>query len=110
MTGGGGNDAFAFLHTSDGMATIADFNNTSVHDHIAVSAGGFGAGLMASMDVTPIFETSNDNRFSGPGALFHFDTGNQTLYFSPDGTTVSEITLAQVQPGATINPHGLLIV
>jgi VCBS repeat-containing protein len=110
MTGGGGNDTFAFLHTTDGPATITDFNNTSQHDHIAVSANGFGGGLTAGMDVTSIFETSADDQFAGFGAKFHFDTGNQTLYFSADGTTASEITLAQVQSGVTINPHDVLIV
>ncbi len=110
MSGGGGNDTFAFLHTTDGMATIADFNNTTEHDHIAVSASGFGGGLSAGMDVTPIFETTGDNQFSGFGAEFHFDTANQTLYFSADGTTASAIALAQVQSGVTINPHDVLIV
>jgi Ca2+-binding RTX toxin-like protein len=110
MSGGAGNDTFAFLHTSDGPATITDFNNTTQHDHIAVSASGYGGGLTAGMDVTPIFETSADNQFSGFGAEFHFDTANQTLYFSADGTTASAITLAQVQLGATINPHDVLIV
>ena len=110
MTGGGGNDNFAFLHTTDGPATITDFNNTTAHDRIAVSASGFGGGLTAGMDVTSIFETSNDNQFLGLGAEFHFDTANQTLYFSPNGTTASAIELAQVQPTATIHPHDLWIV
>ena len=110
MTGGAGNDTFAFLNTTDGMATITDFNNTTEHDHIAVSASGFGGGLTAGMDVTPIFETSATNQFSGFGAEFHFDTANQTLYFSADGSTASAIALAQVQPAVTINPHDVLIV
>ena len=110
MTGGTGNDTFAFIQTTDGPATITDFNNTTQQDHIAVSASGFGAGLSAHMDVTPLFETSNDNQFSGNGQVFHFDTANQTLYFSGDGTTGSEMTLAVVQPGVTINPHDILIV
>lgn len=110
MTGGSGDDTFAFLQTTDGMATINDFNNTTEHDHIAVSASGFNGGLTAGMDVTPIFETSGDDQFSGFGPEFHFDTANQTLYFSADGTTASAIALAQVQSGVTINPHDLLIV
>ena len=57
-----------------------------------------------------MFETSGDDQFSGSGAVFHFDTANETLYFSADGTTASAITLAQVQAGVTINPHDLLIV
>jgi len=110
MTGGGGNDTFAFLHNTDGPAIITDFNNVTAQDHIAVSANGFGGGLTAGMDVTPIFETTADNQFSGAGAEFHFDTANQTLYFSADGTTASEMTLAQVQPGVTLHPHDVLIV
>jgi VCBS repeat-containing protein len=110
MTGGTGNDNFAFLHTTDGPATITDFNNITEHDHIVVSANGFGGGLTAGMDATPLFETSNDNQFSGFGAEFHFDTANHTLYFSADGTTASAQALAQVQPTATITAHDLWIV
>jgi VCBS repeat-containing protein len=110
LTGGSGNDSFAFLQPSNGVGTITDFNNTTQQDHIAVSANGYGGGLTAGMDVTSVFETSGDDQFSGTGAVFHFDTGNQTLYFSADGTTGSEIALAQVQAGVLLNPHDLLIV
>jgi len=109
-TGGSGNDTFAFLHTTDGPGTITDFNNTTEQDHIAISASGFGGGLTAGMDVTPIFETSGDNQFSGFGAEFHFDTANQTLYYSADGTQASAIAVTTVQAGVTLNPHDLLIV
>lgn len=110
LTGGSGNDNFAFLQPSDGLGTITDFNNTSQQDHIVVSASGYGGGLTANMDVTSVFETSGDDQFSGSGAVFHFDTANQTLYFSADGTTGSEIMLATVQAGVTLNPHDVLIV
>jgi VCBS repeat-containing protein len=110
LTGGGGNDNFAFLQPSNGLGTITDFNNTTQQDHIVISASGYGGGLTAHMDVTSVFETSGDDQFSGGGAVLHFDTGNQTLYFSADGTTGSAIALAQVQAGVMINPHDLLIV
>jgi VCBS repeat-containing protein len=110
MTGGSGNDTFAFLQTTDGPGIITDFNNTTEHDHIAISASGFGGGLTAGMDVTSLFETSADNQFSGFGAEFHFDTANQTLYFSADGSQASAITVASVQAGVVFNPHDLLIV
>ncbi|HEU0084505.1 MAG TPA: VCBS domain-containing protein [Bradyrhizobium sp.] len=110
LTGGAGNDNFAFLQSSNGLGTITDFNNTTQQDHIVVSASGYGGGLTANMDVTPVFESSGDDQFSGFGAVFHFDTANETLYFSSDGTTSSAIALAQVQAGVTINPHDLLIV
>ncbi|MDI1266841.1 MAG: VCBS domain-containing protein [bacterium] len=110
MSGGSGYDTFAFLQTNDGPGIITDFNNTSEHDHIAISASGFGGGLTAGMDVSSLFETSGDDQFGGLGAVFHFDTANQTLYFSADGTQASAITVAAVQAGVTLNPHDLLIV
>jgi VCBS repeat-containing protein len=110
LTGGSGNDSFAFQQVPDGPNSITDFNNTSEHDHIAVSANGFGGGLTPGMDVSSIFETSGDDQFSGSGAVFHFDTANETLYFSADGTTASAHTVVQVQAGVIINPHDLLIV
>jgi Ca2+-binding RTX toxin-like protein len=110
LTGGTGDDIFAFLQPDNGPNTITDFNNTTAHDLIAVSAGGYGGGLTPGMDVTPLFETSNDDQFSGFGAVFHFDTANQTLYFSVDGSTVSAIALAQLQAGVTLQSHDLLIV
>lgn len=109
MSGGASTDAFAFMHTTDGTATITDFNNTSLHDHIAVSASGFGGGLTAGMDVASIFQTAASDQFNGLSG-FLFDTANQTLYFSADGTQGASLALAQVQAGVTINPHDILIV
>jgi Ca2+-binding RTX toxin-like protein len=110
MSGGSGNDTFAFLQTTDGPGTITDFNHTTEQDHIAISASGFGGALTPGMDVSALFETSGDDQFSGSGAQFHFDTGNQTLYFSADGTQASAIAVTTVQPGVVLNPHDLLIV
>jgi Ca2+-binding RTX toxin-like protein len=110
MTGGSGNDTFAFLHTTNGPTAITDFNNTTEQDHIAISASGFGGGLTPGMDVTPLFETLGDDQFSGFGPEFHFDTANQTLYYSADGTQASAITVTTVQAGVVLNPHDLLIV
>jgi VCBS repeat-containing protein len=110
MTGGTGNDSFAFQRTSDGPGIITDFNNLTAHDHIAISASGFGGGLTAGMDTSSVFESSADDQFSGSGAVFHFDTSNQTLYFSADGTQTSVTTVALLQAGAVLNAHDLLIV
>jgi VCBS repeat-containing protein len=44
MSGGGGNDTFAFLNPTNGPGVITDFNNTTQHDHVAVSANGYGGG------------------------------------------------------------------
>ncbi|MEH2487088.1 beta strand repeat-containing protein [Bradyrhizobium sp. AZCC 2230] len=109
MTGGGGNDTFAFLQPPTAPGQITDFNTTTEHDRIAISASGFGGGLTAGMDVTSTFESSADNNFSG-FAEFHFDTANQTLYFSADGTQASAHGIVAVQATAVINPHDILVV
>jgi VCBS repeat-containing protein len=110
LTGGSGNDTFAFQTQPTGTNVITDFNNTTQQDHIAIGANSFGGGLVAGQDVSSLFETSGDDQFSGFGAEFHFDTANQTLYFSSDGTQASAITVVQVQAGVILNPHDLLIV
>ncbi|WP_298243283.1 VCBS domain-containing protein [uncultured Bradyrhizobium sp.] len=106
MTGGAGNDTFAFLQPS-GPSAIGDFNNTTEQDRIAVSASSFGGGLTAGMDVT--FETSGDDVFSG-FSQFHFDTGNQTLYYSADGTQGAAVALVSLQNGVLLNQHDILVV
>jgi VCBS repeat-containing protein len=110
LTGGSGNDTFAFQSQPTGANVITDFNNTTQQDQIAIGANSFGGGLVAGQDVSSIFETSGDDQFSGFGAEFHFDTANQTLYFSSDGTQASAITVVQIQAGVLLNPHDLLIV
>jgi hypothetical protein len=75
-----------------------------------VSAGNFGGGLAVNMDVTGIFETSNDNLFQASTSRFHFNTANQTLYYSPNGTTGSEVALAQLEAGVTLHPTDLHVV
>ena len=110
LTGGSGNDVFAFEQAPSSPAMITDFNNTTQQDQIAISASGFGAGLTPGVDLSTLFETSSDNQFVSPESLFHFDTGNQTLYFSADGTTGSEVALAELQAGTALQSNNLLIV
>lgn len=86
MTGGTGNDVVAFEQTRDGPNTIADFNNTTDHNLIAVSASGFGSGLVVGMDVWPAFESSSD------------------------GTDANAIVLAHLPAGVPLSAHDLLIV
>jgi VCBS repeat-containing protein len=110
LTGGSGDDIFGFRQPSDGPVTITDFNDTTQHDVIAIDAAFFGSGLTAGMDVTPVFEASGDDQFQSSFSLFHFDTANSTLYFSPDGTTASASPLTQVQSGVTLGPADIRIV
>src|SRR6185295_19130930 len=85
LTGGSGDDMFAFVAPSDGPNTIMDFNNVTAHDTVAIAASGFG--LTAGQDPSTVFESSNDDQFFG--SQFHYDTANQTLYYSADGTNTS---------------------
>jgi VCBS repeat-containing protein len=110
LTGGSGDDVFGFLTYGDAPDTITDFNDTTQHDVIAISAAGFGSGLTPGMDVAPLFDSSGDAEFQFDTSLFHFDTANNTLYFSPDGTTGSEAALVQVQPGVTLSATDIKIV
>jgi Ca2+-binding RTX toxin-like protein len=110
LDGGAGNDIFGFEQPQSGPAMITDFNNTTEQDQIAVSAAGFGGSLTPGMDLSSLFETSGDNQFVSTSSLFHFDTGNQTLYFSADGTTGSEVALAELQAGPTLQSNNMLIV
>jgi VCBS repeat-containing protein len=110
LTGGSGNDIFGFEQPLSSAATITDFNNTTEQDQIAISASGFGGGLTPGMDLSTVFETSGDNQFASADSRLHFDTGNQTLYFSADGTTGSEVALAELPAGAMLQPNNLLAV
>jgi VCBS repeat-containing protein len=109
LTGGSGNDTFGFLTYGDAPDTITDFNNTTQHDVIAIDSTGFGSGLTAGMDVTPLFESSGDAAFESNTSFFHFDTANSTLYFSPDGGA-SSFALTQVESGVTLNATDIKIV
>jgi VCBS repeat-containing protein len=110
LTGGSGDDIFGFRQPSDGPVTITDFNDTTQHDVIAIDATFFGSGLTPGIDVTPVFETSGDDQFQSTTSLFHFDTANNTLYFSPDGSTGSAVALTQVESGVTLGPADIRIV
>jgi hypothetical protein len=95
---------------SHGHDQITNFNNTTQQDQISVSAAGFGGGLSSGMNVAPIFETSNNSAFQSSNDRFHFDTANQTLYYSANGTTGSAIALAQLEAGVTLHPTDLHVV
>ena len=106
FTGGGGNNTYVFNSLHIGNDQITDFNNTTQSDKIQVSAVGFGGGLTAGTDATGVFETSGDANFQNSANRFHFDTGNNGLYYSADGTTGHEVLLATVT-NATIHANDI---
>jgi VCBS repeat-containing protein len=107
LTGGAGDDLFAFRSAADGPDTITDFSNVTGHDRILIEAAGF-SGLTSGQDPATVFESSGDDQFLG--ALLHYDTANQTLYYSADGTTASAVALAQLQAGVLLHANDLVIV
>jgi T1SS-143 domain-containing protein len=97
LTGGDGNNVFQYFKPTEGGDTITDFNAFGGQaDQIQVSASGFLGGLVANQSVASIFETSNSNAFTNSADRFHFDTANNGLYYSADGTTAHEVLLATV--------------
>jgi VCBS repeat-containing protein len=111
LTGGSGDDLFAFLQPSADLATslddmdaITDFDVTG-DDLLAFSASGFGGGLTAGMDASIVFESSSDATFLSSFNRFHLDTSSQILYYSADGTTDSAVAVLQLQPSVTLNPQ-----
>jgi VCBS repeat-containing protein len=108
LTGGDGDDIFAFELFPDAAMTITDFDNAIDSDLISISAAAFGSGLTPGMDTAFVFESSPDDQFFG--SLFHYDTTNQALYFSSDGTNAAVTLLAQFQPGVVLEANDLFIV
>ena len=111
MTGGSGDDIFAFqaVAAPGVVNTITDFDNVTDHDMLAVSSAAFGGGLLTpGMDPSLVFESSADGEFFG--SFFHYDETAHMLYYSADGTTASAVVVAQFQPGVFFHVEDMMIV
>jgi VCBS repeat-containing protein len=106
MTGGSGDDIFSIQSPGDAPNTITDFDNGSSQDRVAILASGFS--LTLGQDPGTVFESSDDDQFIF--ANFHYDNSTQTLYYSPDATTVSAVVVATFQPGVQLHANDLVIV
>ncbi len=122
LTGNGGTNTFEFNNPSDGGGqsngaitstntdTITDFNTTK--DVIEVSAAGFNAAINGGLTFGEVFTSSQvvnaaDNNFTNSAQRFLFDQGNNTLYYSADGTTAHEHAIAILNLVAAINPANI---
>ncbi|GFE69589.1 GDSL-type esterase/lipase family protein [Chroococcus sp. FPU101] len=89
LTGGDGDDIFAYNRSSDGNDTITDFNPTD--DLFRISASGFGGGLQAGVALkttassTGTFVSSRTPISIGNNANFLYDTDQGLLSFDVDG-------------------------
>ena len=83
LTGGSGQDRFSFNSSDEGIDEIVDFS--VVDDTIAVSAAGFGGGLVANAAI------AEEQFIIGTEATtashrFIYDSDNGALFFDQDGT------------------------
>jgi hypothetical protein len=119
MTGGSGSNTYEFNNPLDGGGqgsgvTISTSNTdqiTNFHpatDSIEVSAAGFGGGLTFDeiFNSTQV-QNSSTNSFTNSSERFLFDTTNQTLYYSPNGTTANEHAIAILNLVSAINPTNI---
>ena len=87
LTGGDGSDIFNYQNPNEGADVITDFNGH--FDRIQVSAGGFGGGLVAGMDLLAsgrYVENSTGLATSAAGTgQFIYLSGSNQLYWDGDG-------------------------
>jgi len=98
LWGNGGADNFVIGSFNEDLDRIRDFE-TGI-DHIAISAAGFGAGLVGgtlqlpeALDASQ-FVIGNAATATTTSQLFIFDTNTNILYFDQDG---SDAGFTQVQ-------------
>ncbi len=92
-----GHDVMEFLGPSDG-STHQFKGFVTGQDLIEVSKIGFNLTLAVGSDASSVFELSNSTAFINSHNQFHFDTSNNTLYYSANGGA-TEIALAQITSG-----------
>jgi hypothetical protein len=111
MNGGAGSDTFFYGHASDGGDTIPGFSIAD--DTIAISAAGFGGGLVAG---TPLVAGSNFVADANPTATttdgaFLYDTNNGDLSWDADGSGVgSSVLIAELTPALALTIDDFAVV
>ncbi len=120
LTGRGGTDTFRYNSPSEGVDQITDFSG----DIIAVSASGFGGGLVAGVTLTtdqtissgppgqflaapgttvPIVGFGNTNRF-----IYNTNTGD--LYYDSDGIPRGTIQIANLQGAPSLAASDIVVI
>jgi Ca2+-binding RTX toxin-like protein len=111
LTGGRHNDRFQFDALSDSGDVITDFKaQVGDLDKIAISAAGFGGGLVAGAVAAGQFITRADNLAQDADDRFIFNTTGRTLWFDIDGAGgQGPVMVADLQAGASLVIGDLLI-
>ncbi|MGF1987811.1 MAG: calcium-binding protein [Nostoc sp. ZfuVER08] len=107
LTGGAGSDRFTFNSRTEGIDRITDFN--VINDTIAVSAAGFGGGLVAGGAIAA-------NQFIiGSGVTtssqrFIYNQSNGSLFFDQDGTgAIARIQIATLNTGLSLTNADIFV-
>ncbi len=107
LTGGTGQDSFSFTSSNEGIDQIADFS--VVDDTIAVSATGFGGGLVANATITEeqfiigTAATTTSHRFI-------YDNNSGNLFFDEDGTgTLAAVQIATLDGRLDMNNEDIFV-
>jgi len=112
LTGGAGADVFLYNAANEGRDRIADFVIGA--DRIAISASGFGGGLVAfaalQSDQLAIRPNSAATSAAGDGQ-FIFNTSNATLYWDVDGAGGNaSVALAKLVGVALLQTSDFLLI
>ncbi len=107
LTGGTGGDRFTFNSRSEGTDRITDFN--VVDDTIAVSAAGFGGGLVAGAAIA-VNKFLLGTAATTSSQRFLYDKGNGSLFFDQDGTgAIGKIQIATLNTGLSLSNADIFV-
>jgi Ca2+-binding RTX toxin-like protein len=113
LTGGLGNDTFVFMKVAQADDIITDFSSTGAgnNDQIAVSAAGFGGGLVAGVLSGAFFQSRADNVAQDADDRFIFNTTSRTVWFDADGTgALGPVLVATLQALADFTAADVLVI
>lgn len=118
LTGRDGTDTFRYDSPSEGVDSILDFSG----DIIAVSASGFGGGLIAGVTLTTDDGSSGGQFYAAPGATgpntvapgstnrFIYNTTTGDLYYDADGNPGGTILIATLQGPASLAASNFVVI
>jgi Ca2+-binding RTX toxin-like protein len=109
MDGGADSDIFAYTTFTQGVDTIAGYVDRE--DAIAVSAAGFGGGLVAnSLLAASAFTSNNDGAATDAAHRFIWESDARTLWFDQDGTgATAAVALATFTGAVTLTAGEIFI-
>jgi Tol biopolymer transport system component len=108
LIGGSGIDKFTFNSSTDGIATISDFN-AGEGDQIMVSASGFGGGLAVGNLPSSQFTIGSSAANASDRFIYNSSTG--VLFFDPDGNALQgQVQLAVLSSNPALTSSNIFVV